>query len=243
MQKFKSRPLIIRILVIALPLIYLALFLALYFTCGKEFYALIKDKEQFAMWISSFGIYDEIVFVAIRAVQTVVKIVPAEPLEIGAGYVWGTWKGLGLCMLGTEIGSLIILFLVSRFGTKLINLLFDTDKLKEWEFIKNSKKKYSLLTVIYLIPGTPKDFITYFVGITDTKILPFLVVTGLARIPSIISSTWCGDILDMGGVKYFIAAFGAITVISFAAAALFSKYIKKRRAVPAPDKGAASLPD
>lgn len=237
MQKFKRQPLIIKILVIALPVVYLALFLVLYFTCGRELYSLIKDKEQFARWISSFGIYDELVFVAVRAVQTVVKIVPAEPLEIGAGYVWGTWKGLGLCMLGTEIGSFIILFLVSRFGTRLINLLFDTDKLREWAFLNNTKKKYSLLTVIYLIPGTPKDFITYFVGITDTKILPFLFITGLARIPSIISSTWCGDILDVSGVKYFIIAFGAITALSFALAALFSKYIKKRREKETPQGG------
>ena len=143
-----------------------------------------------------------------------IKIIPAEPLEIGAGYIWGTYKGLALCMIGTEIGSAVILILTSLFGTKLLNALFDIEEINKWSFIKNAKKKYLLLTIIYLIPGTPKDFITYFVGITDTKILPFLLVTGIARIPSIISSTWCGQLLDKSSITIFVLAFSLITAIS-----------------------------
>lgn len=201
-------------LIFLVPALYFAVFLTLYFSVGKELTQVISNMETFKAWIGTFGVYDEIIFVTIRAIQTVIKIIPAEPLEIGAGYIWGTYKGLALCMIGTEIGSAVILILTSLFGTKLLNALFDIEEINKWSFIKNAKKKYLLLTIIYLIPGTPKDFITYFVGITDTKILPFLLVTGIARIPSIISSTWCGQLLDKSSITIFVLAFSLITAIS-----------------------------
>ena len=213
-KKFNSLSQIKKSLIFLVPILYLAIFLTLYFTIGKELTKVISNKETFKAWIGTFGVYDEIIFVTIRAIQTVIKIIPAEPLEIGAGYIWGTYKGLALCMIGTEIGSAVILILTSLFGTKLLNALFDIEEINKWSFIKNAKKKYLLLTIIYLIPGTPKDFITYFVGITDTKILPFLLVTGIARIPSIISSTWCGQLLDKSSITIFVLAFSLITAIS-----------------------------
>ncbi len=213
-------------ILIAVPLLYFAVFIILRQTYGNELLEIVESKEKFDAFISSFGVRGEIVFVTIRAVQTVVKIIPAEPLEIAAGYVWGTYKGLALCMLGTEIGSAIILILTSLFGTKLINMLFDVRKINEWSFISDSKRKYALLTIIYLIPGTPKDFITYFVGVTDTKILPFLVLTGIARIPSIISSTWCGSILDNNSIPLFVIVFVFITILSAMATYLFMKRLK-----------------
>lgn len=226
-QKFKSLSPINKIIISCAPLLYIGIFLILYFTLGKQLTVIISDKNSMKEWISSFGIYDEVVFVLIRALQTVIKIIPAEPLEIGAGYIWGTYKGLALCMLGTEIGSAIILILTSVFGTKLLNMLFDLEQIKKWSFISNVKRKYLFLTVLYLIPGTPKDFITYFVGVTDTKILPFLIITGLARIPSIVTSTWCGEILDKGSLMHFILAFSAITIISLLLGYLAQKKLKK----------------
>ncbi|MGN0515607.1 TVP38/TMEM64 family protein [Eubacterium sp.] len=225
-KRFSSLSPIKRCLLLGVPILYVIIFVALYFSVGRELAAIISDKEMFKAWIASFGIYDEVIFVAVRAIQTVVKIVPAEPLEIGAGYIWGTYKGFALCMLGTEIGSAVILILTYLFGTRLLNLMFDLEQINKWSFINNSKKKYLLLTVIYLIPGTPKDFITYFVGVTDTKILPFLLVTGIARIPSVISSTWCGQLLDTSSIKIFVLAFSLITAVSMIAGYFAQKRFK-----------------
>jgi len=130
-------------------------------------------------------------------------------------------------MLGTEIGSLVILALTKAFGVKFVRLFVDIDKINEWSFIKNSKRKYLLLFIIYLIPGTPKDIITYFAGLTDTKILPFLIITGIARIPAIISSTYCGSSLIDNNYALFIAVFAVITVVSALGTYFGMKYMKK----------------
>lgn len=202
-------------------------FLTLYLTLGRELMSVISDQKTFKAWLDSFSVPANAVFVFIRAFQTVVKIIPAEPLEIGSGYVWGTFGGLFYCMLGTEIGSFVILVLTRVFGLKFVRLFVDIDKINEWNFIKNSKKKYLLLFIIYLIPGTPKDIITYFIGLTDTKFLPFLIITGIARIPAIISSTYCGSSLIDNNYTLFIAVFAVITVVSALGTYFGMKYMKK----------------
>ena len=160
--------------------------------------------------MNEHGALGPLAFVAIRTVQTVVKIIPAEPLEIGAGYAFGSWWGMALCMLGTAIGSLIIIGLTKLFGMRMVEVFVPREKLQSFRFLQNTKKLNLLLFIIFLIPGTPKDLITYFVGVTPVNPFAFLLLTGIARIPSILSSTVrqrigraqflvCGDCIPFDG--------------------------------------------
>lgn len=207
-----------------------AAFLTLHFSLGKELLSVISDRRAFKAWLYGFSVPPEIVFVLVRAVQTVVKIIPAEPLEIGSGYVWGSFGGFGLCMLGTEVGTAVILILTRVFGIRFVELFADTRRLGEWSFFSDSKRKYLCLFIIYLIPGTPKDFITYIAGLTKIRLFPFLLVTGVARIPSIISSTYCGSALAQENKLLFAVVFAVITVFSLLGAAAVSRRMKRRSA-------------
>jgi len=229
-MKFEALSKSKKILIIVFPLFCLAVFLTLYFTLGSRLFEVVSSREEFKEWLGTFPVPANAVFVLLRAFQTVIKIIPAEPLEIGSGYVWGTFGGFFYCMLGTELGSLVILLFTRVFGTRFVNLFADAGKLNEWSFIKDSKRKYLLLFIIYVIPGTPKDIITYFIGLTDTKIMPFLIITGIARIPAIISSTWCGSTLISQNYAGFIAAFAVITVVSAAGTFFGMKYISSKKA-------------
>mgnify|MGYP003302271455 CR=1 FL=1 len=83
----------------------LGVFLYFYITYGEKLTAIISDRQQLEALFAQFNNYDKLVFIAVRAFQTVIKIIPAEPLEIGSGYLYGTWGGLLCCMLGTLLGA------------------------------------------------------------------------------------------------------------------------------------------
>ncbi|NLA77862.1 MAG: VTT domain-containing protein [Clostridiales bacterium] len=166
-----------------------AAFIGVYARYGQELLSFVRDETAFKSWLEGFKGGGAVLFVIIRAVQTVIKIIPAEPLEIGAGYVYGTWYGLLLCMLGTEIGSLIIIGFTKLFGMKMLNLFVPKNKLESLSYLRDSKKAGPLLFLIYLIPSTPKDLITYLAGFINMKTVTFMLITGIARIPSIITST------------------------------------------------------
>ena len=55
-----------------------------------------------------------------------------------------------------------------------------------------------LTLFLFFIPGTPKDLLTYAIGLTDMSIPLYLALTTFARLPSIVMSTVSGDwIKDM----------------------------------------------
>ena len=135
--------------------------------------------------------------------QTVFKFIPAEPLEVGSGYAFGIWGGLFLCMLGTELGSAVILLLSKKYGMRFVSHFTDPEKLKEFSFLQDNRKLRPLLFLIYFIPGAPKDLLTYFVAFTDIRLWEYLLITAVARIPSIITSTMCGAYF---GEKNYLAA-------------------------------------
>lgn len=54
------------------------------------------------------------------------------------------------------------------------------------------------MLVVLLIPGTPKDFLTYFAGLTNMRFLPVVLIATFGRIPSIVTSTITASAVGAG---------------------------------------------
>ena len=204
------------------------LFSYLYF--GKELTKILTEPALLSNWLNQFGVFDEIVFIFIRAVQTVVKFIPAEPLEIASGYAWGAVPGMLYCLIGNLIGTIAIFALTRRFGSRFIELFLPVKNLSFLSLFKNDKRVYGLLFFLYLIPGSPKDGFTYFVGLLPVKLVPFLVVTGIARIPSVISSTLCGATLARQQYWLSAAIFAATILLAVLGGLVYREYTKRKSA-------------
>ncbi len=155
---------------------------------GRDIMNLLADPISFKEWLGQFGIFDELIFILIRAIQTVIKFVPAEPLEIASGYAWGAIPGMLYCLIGNMIGTLAIFALTRRYGKKVIGLFIPIKKMNLLSLFEGSEKIYTLLFFLYLIPGSPKDGLTYFAGLLPVKILPYIGITFIARIPFVLES-------------------------------------------------------
>lgn len=188
----------------------------------------LGSPEALEAFLARFGGHDRWVFVGIRAFQTVVKIIPAEPLEIGSGFLYGTWGGLLYCMLGTEIGSLVIILLSKLFGRRVVDLFIPIEKIDSLKFLQNKKKVYATLFFIYLIPGTPKDVLTYAASLTDINIPLFLLVTGIARIPSIITSTVCGEQIINKNYTLAIVIFAVTGICGIISSVIYKKVSERK---------------
>lgn len=159
---------------------------------GRELVEILDQPEHFRRWLSRFGPFDELVFILIRAAQTVIKFIPAEPLEIASGYAWGAVPGMLYCAIGNMIGTLAILRLTRRYGRRFVEAFIPAKTLRGFFELQVGEKFYVLLFLLYLFPGAPKDAFTYVVGLLPIRTLPFLLISFAARMPSVLSSTVCG---------------------------------------------------
>ncbi|MBQ6672932.1 MAG: TVP38/TMEM64 family protein [Spirochaetales bacterium] len=153
----------------------------------------LKTPENFRAWVESHGFWGKAAFVAFEVFKVLVIFIPGEPLEIAAGYAFGVWEGTLLCMIGITIGSMIVFVLVRKHGMSLVRIFFTQEKIDSLRFLKASKKRDIILSNIYKIPGTPKDLINYYAGLTGIKIHVWFWICSVGRIPSIITSTISGE--------------------------------------------------
>lgn len=181
---------------------------------GKPLIDFVSNRDSFTAWLSENALFGRLSFIGIRTLQTVITILPAEAVEIAAGYGFGAVEGMVLCIVGSAVGSAIIFWFTRLFGVRLAEAFVSREKINSLGFIHSAKRRDLLFFIIFLIPGTPKDTLSYLVGLTPMRLSTFLVLSSIARIPSIISSTLGGYAI---GEQQYLAA-----VIIFAVTALLS---------------------
>ncbi len=199
---------------------------------GKPLLEFSSDPEKFRSWIDSFGFWGRLVFIAMVIVQVIFAIIPGEPLEIAAGYAFGAIEGTILCVIASLIGSIIVFLFVKRFGRRFVEFFYPIEKLNELKYLKDTKKLNLLAFFIFLIPGTPKDLLVYFLGLTKIDISAFLLTVSIGRLPSIITSTVGGNALGMQNYLFAIITFAVTMVISlggYISYQFISKHLKNRK--------------
>ncbi len=179
-------------------------FAGLSWMVGRPLIRFASEPTKFRAWVDGHGLWGKLAYVGMVIVQVIIALIPGEPFEIVAGYAFGAWEGTLLCMLASSIGSILVFFMVQRFGFRAAELFFSREKLHSLRFLQSSRGRDFLFLLIFMIPGTPKDLLCYFAGLTDISFISWLLICSLGRLPSIITSTIGGDAL--GGKKYWFAA-------------------------------------
>lgn len=187
-----------------------------------------SQPERFRDWIDSHGLWGDLAFVGMVMAQILIAVIPGEPFEIAAGYAFGAPEGTLLYLLAATLGSMGVFFLVRRFGRPLVELLFPPEKLRWLRFLKTSPKRELLFLLVFMLPGTPKDLLCYFAGLTDIRIPVWLVICSLGRIPSVITSTIGGDALGERNYTFAIIVFAVSLAISAGGLWLFHRICGKR---------------
>lgn len=188
----------------------------------------LSDPSVFREWVDARGAWGRVLFVGMIILQVVVAFIPAEPLEIAAGYAFGAFWGTLLVWIGLVVGSMIVFLFVRKIGVKAVEVFFPREKINSLKFLKDEKTLNVTAFFLFLIPGTPKDLLTYFAGLTKIKLLPWVVLTSIARIPSIITSTISGDALGTQRYVFAIIVFTATALVSGAGMLLYRALQKKR---------------
>ncbi len=187
------------------------------------------DPETFKAFIEGYGWRSRLVALGIQIAQVVISLIPGEVVEVGIGYTFGAMEGTLLCLGGVGAASALIFLLVKRLGLRLVELFVPREKIDSLWFIRSETRLKRLVFLLYFIPGTPKDILTYFVGLTRLKLHEFLIITLLARIPSVVSSTIGGNLIQQENYLSAIVVFAITGAVSLAGMVLYNAICKRRK--------------
>lgn len=215
-----------QIIVLILSIVFI---LVVCWFIGKPMISLASDPEKFRVWVEDLGFLGQLAYIGMLIFQIIFAIIPGEPFEIVAGYAFGAIEGTILCIIGSTVGSLIVYAFVRTFGRRIVEIFFSLDKINELKFLKDSKKRDILSFLIFLVPGTPKDLLLYFLGLTKMELPVFLIIVSIGRIPSIITSTVGGNALGKQDYVFAIITFAVTIVVSICGYLLYQFISKKHQ--------------
>lgn len=191
----------------------------------------LRNEENLALFeekIRNIGVWGVPVMMIIQVLQVFLAVIPGEPIEIAMGVLFGTWLGCVLCLSGIIIGSALVFLCIKRFGRSFVDKFISGEKFNRLKFLKDPSKRDVLLFVLMFIPGTPKDTLTYFAPFTGISLVRFLVISTVARIPSVISSSYIGSSIMEGDYVKSIIAFAVVGVVSMAGILIYNKIVANK---------------
>lgn len=136
-----------------------------------------------------------VVLTVLQVLQMLLAIIPGAPVSVAMGIAFGSFWGTVLNILSTVLGTVIIVWCVERFGMKFVNKFMNSKGFEKLTFLHTASKRNMLLFLLFLIPGTPKDLVTFMAPFTGAS-SKSIVIASLARIPSIVLMVTVGSSLS-----------------------------------------------
>ena len=229
MEKKKSlkifKIILFTIVVIILTIITIYLFPVMRNLSTKEGQIAFKEK------VTNSGTIGMLLLFTIQISQIFLFILPGEPIEILEGMCYGWIWGTIFIMVSSAIIASLIFMLVRKIGKQFVYDFSDEEKIKKIEnskLFKNPKKIETVLFILFLIPGTPKDLLTYLSGLLPIKMSRFILLSTIARIPSIVTSTIAGANIAVGDWRKAIILYILIVVIVAIVLYIFNLFDKDK---------------
>ncbi len=179
----------------------LKLFLLLVIVVAIPLYIFLYHHEM----IDRFDNFDEVIafleyyqwqsiliYIGIQMMQIVISVIPGQAFQFAAGYMYTFFPGLLFSLIGAVLGTTVSFYLAKVLGKDAVHLFLGEEKTSYYVERLNSRKAYTIVFLIYLIPGIPKDVVSYAAGISEMKFKPFLVFSLIGRIPGMAGSLLIG---------------------------------------------------
>lgn len=160
--------------------------------------AWLADARAVRAFVSDHAFVSRLAMLGINIVQVLLAFLPGEPVELASGYAFGFWEGTALCLVASGLATSMIYWATRRWGWKLVGLFFDRSLFDRFSWLKSAKRLELIMFIVFLIPGTPKDFLTYFAGLTNMRFLPVVLIATFGRVPSIVTSTIAASAVGSG---------------------------------------------
>ena len=175
---------------------------------------LASDPANFDAMLHDNWLLAATVYALINTVHVFIALIPGEPLELGAGYLFGTLWGTVIVSLGLALGELLVFLLVRRFGTRFVHLFVSQERLDELVLFNDRRRRNVITFLMMFIPGTPKDIWSYVVGLTPMRLSTWMSISIVARVPSIWISVLVGSTAKQGHGWLAALLFALVLVIS-----------------------------
>ena len=183
---------------------------------------LMTSKNRLLQFIKENRTHAATIFIGLQIVQVVAAPVPGEVTGFVGGMFFGPVWGVVYSTIGLTIGSWAAFMLARLLGRPLVERMVSLETIQRYDYVMKHKGLW-LAFLMFLIPGFPKDFLCYLLGLGHMRQRDFLIVSASGRLLGTI-------LLTMGGTYFRDARYGALfTVVGLSLAVILLVMIYRER--------------
>lgn len=198
--------------------LFLVLFLggaaALFYETGLL--GIFAEEERMRAFLRSLGPWSFAGFIALQTVQVVAAPIPGELTGFLGGFLYGPALGVALSTVGLTLGSLAAFALSRAFGRPFIEKVVDRNTMARFDFLLHHRGAF-LVFLLFLLPGFPKDYLCYIVGLGHLSTVQFLLIAVSGRVLGTVLLTLSGNYLREGRYVELVLVTGVSVVLVLAA--------------------------
>jgi len=168
-------------------------------------------RESLLAFVASFGSYAPIVFIGLQILQVLVAPIPGELTGFVGGYFFGVGEGFLFSTLGLTIGSWLAFLISRRFGLPFVRRFVEKETMDKFDYLMEHKGAFFSF-IFFLIPGLPKDYFCYLLGLSPMHVMTFLVISTVGRIPGTLVLTLQGQAVRSEEYRVFFVVLGLALV-------------------------------
>ncbi len=155
-------------------------------------------------YLNTYGTDGKYLIVVLQILETVSIVLPAEPVYICAGVMFGKIQGILICYV-TNIVINIMMFLFSRHSKKgMLSFAGNTKNNVLNKFLQSSTHVSRVVFLMAALPIVPGGTIPLLSAKTDISLPDFTKALAAGCLPQLVIYVCCGDILVSDGYKIII---------------------------------------
>lgn len=155
---------------------------------------IFQSREHMRAYVENWGGLAPVAFIALQTIQVVLAPVPGEFTGAVGGFIFGALPTILYSTIGLTLGSTLAFLGARIIGQPLVKLVVSPKAMDRFSFL--TKRRGTLIALIlFIIPGFPKDILSYILGLSPMGFLPFIVVCTLGRIPGTVMLSFSGSAL------------------------------------------------
>lgn len=157
---------------------------------------LFVSKNDLLTFLQSLGPWGCFGLIFLQILQVVVAPIPGEVTGLFVGFVYGPFLGTILSTIGLTTGSYVAFALSRALGRPFVERFVPAPALARFDYLLHHKGNF-LVFLLFLIPGFPKDYLCYILGLGHISTIEFVAVGGVGRLFGTVLLSFGGEFIRL----------------------------------------------
>jgi uncharacterized membrane protein YdjX (TVP38/TMEM64 family) len=141
----------------------------------------LVSRQKVVLFLNSFGPLSVVIFIGLQIVQVLIAPIPGEINGFIGGYLYGPVLGTIYSTVGLTIGSWLAFLLARWLGKPFVEKIVNPKVIQKYDYFMEHKG-IPITFILFLIPGFPKDALSYIIGLSHMRTTTFLILCTAGRL-------------------------------------------------------------